>query len=170
MTDEIGGITLERLNSLTDSLDNESLPDVGSERWVLKKANEIYTIIGKGYPECVYHRAFEHELRLAGILYESEKLVPIIYKGVQVGYGRADILIKGNYPMILEFKAIGGSVGIKELEQLGHYMKHLSVDVGIIINFPQPSLNARSSVDFIIGRVSQHSDSDSDEVERSLHN
>lgn len=162
MNESLGGITLERLNSLSDSLESDSHPDIGSERWILKKANEIYTIIGKGYPECVYHRAFEHELRLAGILYESEKLVPIIYKGTQVGHGRADIVLNGRYPMILEFKAIGGSVGIKELEQLGHYMKHLSVDVGIIINFPQPSLNARSSVDFIIGRVSQNSDSDSE--------
>lgn len=149
----IGGIILEQIETLTqDSPDQE--PEVGSERWIIKKANEIYTNLGKGYPECVYHRAFEVELRDAGLQYESEKLVPIVYKNVQVGYGRADIVVKGETPMILEFKAIGGSVGIKELEQLGHYMRHLEVNVGIIINFSQPSINPRTSVDFIVGRVS----------------
>lgn len=148
-----GGIILEQMDSLTqESPDQE--PQVGSERWIIKKANEIYTILGKGYPECVYHRAFEYELRSSGINYESEKLVPVYYKGNQVGHGRADIVISEPIPMILEFKAISGSVGIKELEQLGHYMRHLNMNVGIIINFSQPSINPRTSVDFIIGRVS----------------
>lgn len=148
----IGGIILEQVDTLTQD-DPDQEPQIGSERWVIKKANEIYTILGKGYPECVYHRAFELELRQSGIHYESEKLVPIYYKGHQVGHGRADIVIKDPTPMILEFKAIGGSVGIKELEQLGHYMRHLNVNVGIIINFSQPSVNPRTSVDFIVGRV-----------------
>ena len=58
----------------------------------------------------------------------------------------------------MEFKAISGNVGVKELEQLGHYMRHLDVSVGIIINFSQPSINPRTSVDFIVGRVVQDSD------------
>lgn len=154
---QFGGIILERVESLNnDSPDIE--PIVGSERWIIKKANEIYTILGKGYPECVYHRAFELELRLAGILYESEKVIPINYKGSQVGNCRADIVIWGNSPLVIEFKAIGGSVGIKELEQLGHYMKLLDIYTGIIINFSQPSINPRTSVDFIVGRVSVDSD------------
>lgn len=151
----IGGIILEQMESLDDSNGDDT--QIGSERWIIKKANEIYSTLGKGYPECVYHRAFEYELRVAGINYESEKLVPICYKGYQVGYGRADIYIANtpgnNNGIILEFKAISGNVGIKELEQLGNYMKHLDVKTGIIINFSQPSVNPRNSVDFIVGRV-----------------
>lgn len=155
----IGGIILEQMDSLDDS--NGEDTQVGSERWIIKKANEIYSTLGKGYPECVYHRAFEYELRVAGINYESEKLIPICYKGYQVGYGRADIYISGimgSSGVILEFKAISGSVGVKELEQLGNYMKHLDVKTGIIINFSQPSINPRSSVDFIVGRVTDEAD------------
>lgn len=147
----IGDIIIEPQESLTDELPEDE-PIVGSERWIIKKANEIYTTLGKGYPECIYHRAFEYELRNAGIHYESEKIVPIMYKGVNVGHGRADIVLDS---MVLEFKSISGNVGIKELEQLGHYMRHLKLNVGIIINFTQPSISQRSSVDFIIGRVSQ---------------
>lgn len=157
MNGVIGGIVLEQLDTLTDESAEEE-PIVGSERWIIKKANEIYTILGKGYPECVYHRAFEYELRTAGIVYESEKLVPIYYKKIHVGHGRADIVISGDNNIILEFKAISGNVGVKELEQLGHYMRHLDVSVGIIINFSQPSINPRTSVDFIVGRVVPESD------------
>jgi GxxExxY protein len=149
-----GGLILEQMDSLTDEAPHDD-PVVGSERWTIKKANEIYITLGRGYPECVYHRAFEYELRTAGIPYESEKLVPICYKGNQVGNIRADMIVGGDYPMVLEFKAISGNVGIRELEQLGRYMKHLNIDVGIVINFLQPSATAKGCVDFIVGRKEQ---------------
>ncbi len=148
----VGRIVLEQVETLSDENPSD-VPEVGTERWILCKANEIYTELGKGYPECVYHKAFEYELRLAGVHYESEKIVPIMYKETQVGYGRADIVIKTPTPIILEFKAVSGNIGIKELEQLGHYMRNLGITVGIIINFSQPSLNPKNSVDFTIGRV-----------------
>lgn len=148
----VGGIILEQVESL--SVDNPNdIPVIGSDRWIMCKANEIYNVLGKGYPECVYHKAFEYELRAAGLEYETEKVIPIMYKGTQVGFGRADIIIKGDEPVILEFKAIGGNIGIKELEQLGHYMTHTGIKTGVIINFSQPSLTPKNTVDFIFGRV-----------------
>lgn len=151
----IGGIILEQVESLTEDNPN-SEPIIGSERWIIHKANEVYTILGKGYPECIYHKAFMYELRQAGIDYETEKIVPIMYKNTQVGHGRADIVLAPPYNTIIEFKSISNSVGLKELAQLGHYMKNLDLKTGIIINFSQPSINARNSVDFIVGRVSEN--------------
>jgi GxxExxY protein len=125
--------------------------EVGSEEWIIDLARSIYNTLGRGYLECVYHRAFEYELRLNGIRYESEKLVPILYKGMQVGYGRADIVLP-DYNIIIEFKSVASPPRLPEMEQIGHYMRHLGICKGIIINFGQPSLNQRESVDYIIIR------------------
>ena len=117
--------------------------------WFINKAKEIYATLGRGYPECVYHKAFEIEMRNNGISYESEKMVPIIYKDQQVGYGRADMVIK-DYDTIIEFKAMVQEPRMSEIEQLNHYMTHLQMDKGIIINFGQTSLSQRESVDSVI--------------------
>ena len=152
----VGGIILEQVENLTN--DNPlSEPQIGTERWIVYKANEIYTLLGKGYPECIYHKAFMYELRKSGVDYESEKIVPIMYKDTQVGHGRADIVLTEPHNVIIEFKAISSSIGLKELAQLGHYMKNLNIKTGIIINFSQPSVNSGNSVDFIVGRVSESS-------------
>lgn len=149
----IGSIVLEQIENL--SPDDSSQPaEIGSERWIMLKANEIYTELGKGYQECVYHRAFEYELKKAGIDFESEITIPVMYKSVQVGTCKADIVIRSHTPMILEFKAIGGNIGIKELEQLGHYIRNMNIKTGVVINFSQPSLVPKNSVDFIFGRMS----------------
>lgn len=125
--------------------------EVGSENWFIEKAKEIYNTLGKGYPECVYHRAYEYELRLNNINYESEKLVPVKYKGMQVGYGRADIVLD-DYNTILEFKSNVNPPRLPEMEQINHYMRHLNISKGIIINFGQPSINQRETIDYVIIR------------------
>ena len=146
-------IVIEQIESLSPDLPDQP-PEIGTDRWIMCKANEIYTELGKGYPECVYHKAFEYELKKANIEYESEKIITILYKDtVQVGYCKADIVISKPFPLILEFKSISNNIGMKELEQLGHYMKQLKIVNGAIINFSQPSINPKNSVDFIFGRM-----------------
>lgn len=123
------------------------MENTDEQNWFIDKAKEIYNTLGRGYPECVYHRAFEHELRLAGIKYESEKIIPITYKDVQVGYGRADIVLDN---LILEFKSNVSPPKLSEMEQINHYMRHLDIKKGIIINFGQPSSTQRESIDYVI--------------------
>jgi GxxExxY protein len=117
------------------------------EKWIIEKAEEIYFTLDRGLQECVYHKAFEVELKNAGISYESEKIIPIIYKNNQVGYGRADIVLKN---IIIEFKAISSLPKLSEMKQINHYMKFLNIPKGIIINFGQPSVNQRSTIDYIL--------------------
>ena len=42
---------------------------------------------------------------------------------------------------------------VKELEQIGRYMKELNIDTGVIINFPQPTVSPKTTVDFVIGKM-----------------
>ena len=52
--------------------------------------------LGTGFNEVVYQNALKVDLRKLGINYEYEVVIPIIYKNHNVGYGRADIIIKDN--------------------------------------------------------------------------
>lgn len=121
--------------------------EVLDEITLIEMAKEIYKTLGRGYPECVYHKAFEVELRQRGIPYESERVVPVYYKDTQVGYGRADLILKD---FVMEFKSLVSPPRLPEMEQINHYMRHLNIKKGIIINFGQPSMNQRESIDYVI--------------------
>mgnify|MGYP000607183810 CR=1 FL=1 len=53
-------------------------------------AREIYSDLGPGYSERVYHNAMEVLLRERGIPYESERVVLIKFKGHVIGNLRID--------------------------------------------------------------------------------
>ena len=65
---------------------------------------EVYSELGPGYSERVYHNAVEVLLRERGIPYESERHILVRFKGHVVGQLRADIIIDNT--VILELKAI----------------------------------------------------------------
>ena len=48
---------------------------------------------GVGWPECVYHSAMEVALREKGITYESQRILPISFKGHIVGESKPDLVI-----------------------------------------------------------------------------
>jgi hypothetical protein len=96
-------------------------------------ANDIYSCLGPGYNEVIYHRSFEVALRLSNIPYESEIITPIFYKGYNVGHGRVDIKIPN---VIIELKAIN-TLNNDAIIQTKNYMNHYSFTTGIIINFGQ---------------------------------
>ena len=69
---------------------------------------------------------------------QSEVIVPIFYKGVYVGFERADLVIynkEGKIEYILELKSQGTRLGSKEIVQLKKYLKNLSCNNGILVNF-----------------------------------
>ena len=97
--------------------------------------NDIYTSLGPGYNEVVYHRAFEVALRLNGLTYESEVVTPIIYKGYNIGHGRVDIIV--DKKIIIELKAIANLNNADSVIQIKNYMNQHSIIYGLIINFGQ---------------------------------
>lgn len=96
-------------------------------------ANDVYTSLGPGYNEVIYHRAMEVGLRLNGIRYESEVITPVYYKGHNIGHGRVDIKLDN---LIIELKAIG-MMNNEALVQTKNYMKHYGLTTGMVINFGQ---------------------------------
>ena len=107
---------------------------------VVSIATDIYTQLGPGYSEVIYHNAFEVGLRTIGIKYQSEVIVPILYNNFNIGHGRIDILINDN-DLILELKAVSNLNIESTVTQIKNYMKQYSIKFGLIINFGQSSKN-----------------------------
>jgi len=96
-------------------------------------AGDIYSSLGPGYNEVIYHRAFEVALRLSGINYESEVITPVFYKGHNIGHGRVDIKLSN---IIIELKAIN-TLNNDAIIQTKNYMNHYNIPTGLIVNFGQ---------------------------------
>jgi GxxExxY protein len=105
---------------------------------------EVHRELGMGFKEAVYKEALGIEFREKGILYEREKLFTIEYKGklLQHKY-RADFIVFNQ--LILEIKATSYIVD-SFVAQTINYLKASGLQLGLIINFGQKSLNYKRIV------------------------
>lgn len=99
---------------------------------IIAAAIEVKRTLGSGFLENVYLNALVHELRLRDIPVETEKRLRIYYKGTDVGWYRADIIVDGR--IILELKSTE-SIAIAHEYQLVNYLRATGIDNGLIINF-----------------------------------
>jgi GxxExxY protein len=115
-------------------LDNCPRLDKGTplEQKLQNIVNEIIKELGAGHRECVYHRAFEIELRNRRIDYECEVVVPLFYKGHFISHLRLDLVIAKTY--IVELKATK-SLKSEDSDQLKRYMKATGIPKGLVVNF-----------------------------------
>jgi GxxExxY protein len=96
-------------------------------------AIEVHKALGVGLLESTYHRCLTHELKLRGINYKTELIVPVHYKGIEIDTAlRCDLFIEDI--LVVELKAIEKVLPIHEA-QIITYMKLLSSPKGIIYNF-----------------------------------
>jgi GxxExxY protein len=102
--------------------------------------DSIYSVekeLGNYYKENIYQSALTVDLQMKGIIIQTEVVVPILYKNVNVGYERADIVVyneKGIYT-IIELKSQNSRINTKEINQLKKYLNNLGCDSGILVNF-----------------------------------
>jgi GxxExxY protein len=109
-------------------------------------AKDVYRVLGSGHPEVVYDRAMQVGLRLAKLRYEGQKVVELKYKDHCVGEGYPDLIVRlGREKVVVELKAVGGTMGAAEERQLRNYMKILGINQGLLINFQQPGKNPKKT-------------------------
>ena len=96
-------------------------------------ADKIYSQLGPGFSERVYHNAMEILLRKDSIPYESERIIPIDFEGHNVGNLRADIIV--NKELVLEFKAIKSLTEASEI-QAQNYLRLTGLKNALLINYP----------------------------------
>lgn len=94
--------------------------------------NRIHNELGPGYSESVYHNALEVELRAANIQYETERIIPISYRGHVIGNLRADIIIENS--LIVELKAVRALTD-DHVDQVRRYLQLTGVGQGMAVNF-----------------------------------
>jgi hypothetical protein len=143
--------------------------EVSAVREVIKKilysAKVVFQDLGEGWPEAVYQKAMEVELRERGIKYEEQRVLPVYYKDKYVvGEGKPDLIILVELEsgkrvhVVVELKT---DTGIKEDNriQVQKYIKALNKSlrseneivypVGLIINFTKRSnkkLNVKTTM------------------------
>ena len=109
---------------------------------VLDCIKKVNIELGDYYKENIYQEALNIEFRGLGLASGTEVVVPIHYKGIYVGFERADIVIydkvgdKEPYAiMIIELKSQNSKLTNKEIVQLKKYLKNLKCETGILVNF-----------------------------------
>ena len=96
-------------------------------------SDEIWTSLGPGYSESVYHCAFEVALRARGLYYETERIVPVYFAGQNVGHVRADLIV--DRKCVIELKSVSKLNETYRI-QTQNYLKLLDLQEGFLINFP----------------------------------
>ena len=94
---------------------------------------DVYAELGPGFSERVYHNAVEVALRTQGIPYETERIIPVMFRGHTIGNVRADLIIEGH--TIIEFKAVK-SLKEEDALQVLNYMHLTNIKKAYLVNFP----------------------------------
>ena len=103
-------------------------------------AINVHKILGNGFQEVIYQRALEIEMQMAGISFAREFEMPIYYREKQIGTRRVDFLVEG--VVSVELKAITRLEKV-HFAQAINYLEAYNLEVGLMINFGETSLNFR---------------------------
>ena len=106
-------------------------------REIIGCAMEVHNILGNGFQEVVYQRALSIEMRLRHIEHQREFVMPLFYKGVDVGQRRVDFLVANE--ISVEIKAVINLEDV-HLAQAINYLEAYNLQTGLLINFGSKSL------------------------------
>ena len=99
---------------------------------------EVHRALGPGLLESAYQRCLAHEMKVQGLIYEAEKPIPVVYKGLQLDCGyRLDFLVEKE--VVVELKSVDKVAGIHHAQILT-YMRLAKASRGLLINFNTPRL------------------------------
>ncbi len=105
---------------------------------VIGCAIEVHRALGPGLLESAYESCLAYEFDLQGIKYERQKVVPIVYKGMEMECGyRADLLVEEQ--LIIEIKSVSALLPVHDAQVLS-YMKMSGCWIGLLLNFNEAYL------------------------------
>jgi GxxExxY protein len=105
---------------------------------VIKAATEVHQIIGPGMVKSVYLECLSHELGLRAIPFETQKKLPVEYKGAQLDSGfLLDFVVADR--LIIEVRCDNGLRPADEARIMG-YLYLSGTEAGLLINFNVPIL------------------------------
>jgi GxxExxY protein len=104
---------------------------------VIGAAIEVHRQLGPGLDEILYENALSIELRLRGIAFARQVIIPVVYKGKAIGEKQLDFVIDGK--LIVELKAVEQIASVHKAQVLT-YLKITGHKIGLLINFNVPAL------------------------------
>jgi GxxExxY protein len=100
---------------------------------VIGLAIKVHRTIGPGLLKQVYAECLCHEMALAGLMFQRQVELPLIYGGVRLPRAyRADIIVEEG--VIVEVKSIEQILPVHEA-QLLTYLRLSGCGVGLLLNF-----------------------------------
>ena len=100
-------------------------------------ALEVHKLLGNGFQEVIYQRAMDIEMHLQGLAFSREHEMEIFYKTQNIGTRRVDFFVAGK--VMVELKAVSQLEDV-HLAQAINYLEAYSLDIGLLINFGNTSL------------------------------
>jgi GxxExxY protein len=112
----------------------EPIPEETEElgRRVIGCAIAVHRILGPGFKERIYQRAYCLELEAQGLTYECEKKIIVRYKDWEIPGHRLDLLVGGQ--LIVEVKS---ALRVEHIykRQVVSYLRATNLRLGFIFNF-----------------------------------
>jgi len=93
---------------------------------------EVHKTLGPGFMESIYEKALIEELTRHGFKTETQKNIPVIYKGKKVGFHKLDLVVEDK--VIIELKTVENFASCHR-SQLISYLKASGYKLGILVNF-----------------------------------
>jgi len=96
-------------------------------------AIEVHRQLGPGLLESAYEECLCYELQQAGLRFERQKPVPVVYKEIKLDCGyQIDVLVENC--VVVELKTVELFNPVHEAQVLT-YMKFADKSIGLMINF-----------------------------------
>jgi GxxExxY protein len=100
---------------------------------VIGAAIEVRKKVGSGLLESAYHTFLCIEMRRAGLSFQSQPRMPVIYDGERVDIAfRPDLIVEGQ--VIVELKTVTAFVPAHEAQMIT-YVRLSGIHTGLLINF-----------------------------------
>lgn len=100
-------------------------------------AMKVHSTLGNGFQEVIYQRALTIEMRKVGLQFARELEMPVYYETEIIGTRRVDFFVEGK--IMVELKA-RTSLENAHLAQALNYLEAYNMEVGLLINFGEPTL------------------------------
>ena len=97
----------------------------------------VHSGLGNGFQEVIYQRALAIEMADQGLSFSREHVMPVYYKGRQIGSRRVDFLV-GDVVSV-ELKAVARLEDAHPAQAM-NYLEAYDLEVGLLINFGARSL------------------------------
>ncbi len=104
---------------------------------IIGAAMEVHKHLGNGFQEVIYQRALSIELNMQNLQHEREKEMDLSYKGYEIGKRRVDFFVEEK--IMVEIKAVKKLEDV-HLAQAINYLEAYGLDIGLLINFGNTSL------------------------------